>query len=304
MNRTTPEHMQQQDTVYALAASVATLYAGRASGLYRSQDGGVTWQATAISLHTDQPFSVTAVIAQGNSVFAGLYGSVLFSHDDGATWQVVPLASPPPQVVALALSPIFDQDGTVAAGTAEDGVFISTDRGLHWTAWNFGLIDHAVYVVAISPDFAADSTIFAGTESGLFRSHNGGRGWHELPFPADAAPVLSLAASPGFAADGLVYAGTEHKGLFVSHDRGKNWQPVNIGGLSAAIHAVHLTPDPTPGIWLLLEDGLIYSPDGGRSWQHDKPTLSDKLAMTMLPLPGSPNQILIGFADGDILPLS
>jgi photosystem II stability/assembly factor-like uncharacterized protein len=264
----------------------------------------MTWHETASSLRGDQASSVTAVVAQGRHVFAGLYSSVLSSYDDGEHWQLAPLSSPPPRVMALALSTTYSQDGVIAAGTAEDGVFMSTDRGLHWTAWNFGLIDHAIYAVAFSPGFEVDGTIFAGTDSGLFRSRNKGRGWHELPFPVDAAPILSLAVSPDYVTDGILYAGTEKQGLFVSDDFGVNWRPVNIGEPSTAVQAIQMVIDPAPGIWLLLEDNLLCSSDAGHSWkQQGEQIPPDKQAMTMLPLAASPGKVLVGFADGDILPL-
>ncbi|MHB8629442.1 MAG: sialidase family protein [Aggregatilineales bacterium] len=295
-----------QDFVYALAASRSALYAARASGLYRSQNGGALWQRVEPASGTHEPWSATAVIAHGSQVFAGVSAGVMYSPDDGESWQFVLLSSPPPQVVALALSPTFVEDGFIAAGTSEDGVFISTDHGLHWAAWNFGLIDHAVYALAVSPWFADDRTLFAGTETGLFRSQNGGRGWEELPFPADAAPILSFAASPLFVTDGLLYAGTEKNGLFMSDDFGLNWQQSNGDLISSTVNAIHIRSAAyaSPMIWLLLEDKLVSSSDAGHSWKQQRsPFPSGKLAMSMLSLSSSPDRVLVGFADGDILPL-
>ncbi len=123
-----------------------------------------------------------------------------------------PIALPPPFVHSLAVSPQFAQDGVVLAGTMEDGVFRSGDRGAQWAAWNFGLLDLSVLCLSMSPAYADDETVFAGTDSGIFRSMNGGRAWRELEFPPDWAPVLSLALSPGFGADGMLFAGTEFGG--------------------------------------------------------------------------------------------
>jgi photosystem II stability/assembly factor-like uncharacterized protein len=303
-----PEQAPQYDVVYALAGSANALYAARTSGLYLSQDEGTTWQDAFASLNIAQPLTATAVALDGNTdgetVFVGVNGAVLRSDDDGGSWQIAHLASPPPQVTALAISPAYNEDGVVAAGTAEDGVFVSTDRGINWIPWNFGLIDPNVYSLAISPDFANDHTLYAGTESGLFRSRNGGRGWHEVPFPMDAAPVLSLALSPQYASDGLLYAGTEKNGLFVSDDFGLNWQHINSELISTAVSAMHIrsAAHSIPMIWLLLEDKLVCSSDGGHSWkQHRGQIPPGKLAMTMLPLPASPDKVLVGFADGDIL---
>jgi len=70
------------------------------------------------------------------------------------------------------------------------------------------------------PQFADDETLFVGTESGIFRSTNGGRAWREISFPSESAPVLSLALSPDYAHDGTLVAGTESDGLFGSYDKG------------------------------------------------------------------------------------
>jgi photosystem II stability/assembly factor-like uncharacterized protein len=291
------------DTVYALAAGSDHLYAARLSGLYRSSDGGHTWQDALTSLERPEPLAVTAVATDGGTtVFAGTNGAVLRSDDAGASWEIAGLSSPPPNVAALALSPNYREDDLIAAGTAEDGVFVSADRGVTWIPWNFGLVDLHVYALAISPDFSADRTIFAGTESGIFRSPNSGRAWREVAFPMDAAPVLSLGMAPAYAADGLMYAGTEKKGLFVSDDFGLNWRQAKHDLLStAAVNAIQIAASRT---WLLLEDRLIGSSDQGHSWKPDhRPIPSGKMAMTMLVHPAAPDRVLVGFADGDILRL-
>ncbi len=302
------EHDQrlQQDFVYALAKSRAVLYAARASGLYRSQDSGAVWHKVDAFPDGNDPFSATAVIAQDNEVFAGVNGGVIYSEDDGAHWKFAALPSPPPRITALAVSPNYAEDGFIAAGTAEDGVFISTDRGLNWAAWNFGLIDHAVYALAISSRFAVDRTLFAGTETGLYRSQNGGRGWRELPFPTESAPILSLALSPTFESDGTLYAGTEQHGLYVSRDFGLNWAQIKGNMQSSVVNAIHIsrTAHTNSVIWLLLEDQVISSSDAGLSWESQiSPIPSGKQAISMLPLSTASGGILVGFADGDILTL-
>jgi photosystem II stability/assembly factor-like uncharacterized protein len=298
-----PIEQIEQDTVYALAGSANTLYAARMSGLYSSNDGGVTWHDTFASLNGSQPLSATAVATEGTTVFAGVKGAVLRSEDSGKNWLAVGLSSPPPQVVALAISPNYSEDGVIIAGTSEDGVFVSDSRGATWTAWNFGLIDLNVYALIISPRFSMDQTVFTGTESGIFRTHNGGRAWRELPFPMDAAPILSLALS---SADGLLYAGTENNGLFISNDSGISWHQVDNGFTSAAVNAIHITASHTEEVWLLLEDKLLFSVDGGISWKqhpHDQ-IVGSRIAMAMLLHPTVPNTVIVGFADGDLRQIS
>lgn len=294
--------IHQQDSVYALATVSHTVYVARKSGLYRSDDGGVTWVDTLTALPETYALIVTAVVGQGEMVFAGVKGGVLCSYDACQNWKIVGLASPPPDVMALALSPNYADDGVVMAGTADDGVFVSTDRGATWIAWNFGLIDAHVFTLAFSPAYKDDGTVFAGTESGLFVSKNGGRGWSEVDFPMTAAPVLCLALSPTFAVDGLLYAGTESSGLFSSDDSGKNWRQVENPLLSGAVNAILIRRHPAHEIWVLLEDKVLVSTDKGQSWQPSQVHIpSDKNPMTMTFHPTKPTTLILGFADGDML---
>ena len=241
---------QTPDLTYALAASSnfdrdEVCYAARRSGLYRSEDGGRSWQDAYACLGLAAPLATLAVATSGESVFAGVSGGVLRSFDGGATWLTTPLPPPPPVVSGLVLSPDYARDGTVLAATVEDGVFRSGDRGSQWESWNFGLLDLDVYSIAISPAFgdplgssglgsSGDETLYVGTETGIFRSTNGGRAWREVGFDTDLAPVLSLALSPDYARDGCLYAGTASQGLYCSGDRGRTWARIGESAPSLA----------------------------------------------------------------------
>lgn len=288
----------QGDSVFALAASAGTLYAARASGLYRSDDDGQSWHDALASLERSERFAVTALAAAGRAVFAGATGAVLRSEDAGERWQVVALSSPPPSIVALAVSPDYEADGIVAAGTADDGVFISTDRGISWIPWNYGLVDLHVNALAFSPDFRRDRAIWAATESGVFRSHNAGRSWRETPFPVSGTPVLSLAVSPSGSPDGRLYAGTERHGLFVSDDAGRSWEQ---SAAVAATTAVSTIQSEGTNVWLLLDDALHSLTDGIPAGVS-LPFPPGRQAMALLP-PGVSGAALVGFVDGEILRL-
>jgi photosystem II stability/assembly factor-like uncharacterized protein len=297
---------QNQDAVYALAGLGKWLYAARQSGLYRSADGGATWQDAFASLaeHSDSsPLAATALAVHGEAtVFAGVNGAVLRSDDAGEHWHIGALASPVPLVVAVVLSPDFAADGVIAAGTAEDGVFVSTDGGLSWVGWNFGLLDHNIYAVAISPDFKRDNTLFVGTESGIFKSHTRGRSWSEVPFPMTAAPVLSLALSPTYAADTTLYAGTAAHGLFLSVDAGASWQSLAPGTIMTAVNAIQVLTVPSHTVVLLLEDRLLRVAGDVEAWEQPLEVAlpAGKLAMCMNMPDSSSGAVLVGFADGTI----
>ena len=227
-----PENLQT-DLVYALACTpdLGVCFAARGSGLYRSVDGGgrsgnlhtIHWVLQNLCPRLLLFYRLITLITPS---FAGVPGGVLLSMDAGINWTPTWLASPPPMVSAMAISPNYSEDGVVFVGTAEDGVFRSADRGSHWTRWNFGLLDLTAYCMGVSPDYAVDETLYIGVESGIFCSTNGGRAWREVDLPVGYDAVLSLALSPDFAEDGVIFAGTESNGLLYSEDKGRTWRQV------------------------------------------------------------------------------
>ncbi len=313
------EENKIQDIVYSLAASPdfeqdGVCFAARPSGLSRSDDGGLTWRDAYASLELEAALTTAAVAVSPNfdadrSVFAGVPGGVLRSIDGGQSWHVASLPPPPPFVSALVVSPNFTRDGTLLAGTLEDGVFRSADRGVHWAAWNFGLLDLNVLTLAISPDFANDETLFAGTESGVFRSTNGGRAWREVDFPTDLAPVLSLALSPNYTRDRTVFAGTEEYGLWCSRrseDGGRNWTRLGEELIAGAVNGIILSPEfqANPDVLVVLHDALRVSRDGGQSWS-DWPgpsATASGVISAVAPQGLDPDApLLVGLADGRVL---
>jgi photosystem II stability/assembly factor-like uncharacterized protein len=304
-----------QDTVYALAASPefagdGVCFAARASGLYRSEDGGATWQDAYVDLGLTAPLTTAAValspdFAHDRTVFAGALGGVLRTVDGGHSWTVATLPSPPPFVAALAVSPAYAEDGLVFAGTTEDGVLRSWDRGASWAAWNFGLLDLNVYALAISPDFGRDETLFVGTESGVFRSTNGGRAWRETPFPMDCAPVFSLALSPAFGTDGVIWAGTEAHGILRSADRGATWAPVEADLPTGAVNALLLDPTPADDTALLalVGSGIYRLAGAARRRQTLYTADADMAGPTALAAPlgrAGGAALLVGLDDGRV----
>jgi photosystem II stability/assembly factor-like uncharacterized protein len=217
---------------------------------------------------------------------------------------VVEFPAPPPDVSSLAVSPNYAEDGVVLAGTLADGVFLSTNRGRHWAVWNFGLFDPHILCLALSPHFNGDRTVFAGTETGLFRSRNGGRSWQDLALPVDDA-VLSLALSPGYADDHTVLIGTETQGLFCSRDAGETWQRLGERLAEEAINGIIVAAAfPTrPDMLVLLNDTILISHDGGTTWAEAHHGLDLTEGTTSCVAPQglvAPAPLLVGLVAGGV----
>lgn len=260
------------DTVYALAASPAgACFAACNSGLYRSLDGGLSW--AQMQIPQEQLTTAVAVspdFASDRSVFAAVKGGILRSSDGGETWFTAALPAPPPVFSSLVVSPEFERDGILLAGTLEDGVFSSEDRGARWQPWNFGLFDLHVLCLALSPNWRADETAFAGADTGLYRSGNGGRAWRVTDFPAELAPVLCLAivggSEPG---ETMLLAGTEENGLLASANEGRNWRPLAADCIDSAVNQLQVVEDASGHgtLFALVDDAVLRSLDGGCHWE-------------------------------------
>lgn len=305
------EDSRFQDYVYQLAGFGTTFFAACNSGLYRSDDGGKTWQTAYRSLNLSEPLPTMTVAISPDfnhnpRLFAGLSGGIFRSLNGGQTWENLPLPPPLPVISALVVSPNFEKDGIVFAATMEDGVLFSSDRGSHFGAWNFGLLDLNILCLAISPNFAEDETVFAGTQSGVFRSTNGGRAWREVDLPVGYEVVLSLALSLDFARDGILLAGTETQGLLLSTDAGEIWQRVGEDVFIDAVNAILLFPDfSTRREILALHAGtLLHSTDCGSTWTpwREEILADNEVAAVFAPKGFDAGVlVLVGLADGNVL---
>jgi photosystem II stability/assembly factor-like uncharacterized protein len=298
------------DLVFAMAAIPGCqpgisgrVFAARNSGLYVSEDGGRSWGYALEQIGLTEPMpitclAVTPISTEVGHVFAGAPGGIFRSTDSGRNWHVILLPTPPPTVSALATSPNYAEDQTLFAGTVEDGIFISRDSGRSFSTWNFGLLDLNVMSLAISPDFARDETIYAGTETGIFRSTNGGRAWRDIDVPFGYDAVLSLAITNGFSADDStrLVAGTENHGLWSSSDGGETWLAWPVDETNEPVNAI--LPGPL-GLTVVTNAGLFHSSGSGGKWKSLLPA-EDQDRQPIAVLPASGQTTLVSFADGEI----
>ncbi len=237
-----------QDTVFSLAISPNFLhdgicFAAKRSGLYRSQDGGETWEYAYKSLTSNSIPTLAVCLSpsfdQDRLVFAGTEGGVLRSRDGGKTWEYQLLDSPPPLPIALAISPSFFDDGMLFVATLEDGVYCSNNYGLSWRPWNFGLFDLHTNCLGISPHFTKDRILYVGTESGLYISENGGKSWMEVSLGKLSGAVSHIAISPDYHEDSTILAVIDQSRICYSRNRGSSWISDENHTFSEAIRGLY-----------------------------------------------------------------
>ncbi|MFB0537024.1 MAG: WD40/YVTN/BNR-like repeat-containing protein, partial [Anaerolineae bacterium] len=281
-------------TVLALSPSFArnrTLYAllswwaegSEKSRLYRSTDGGDSWQGLQAGLASESRVTALSLLDDD---------SLLLGTEDGGgyrvdvadlSWAAVVgkegMVQPyEVDVNALSISPNYAQDRIIYAGSAAAGVFLSTDGGLHWQEMGFPArgSDPDLFHLALSPDYPEDRTLFATAGWRPYRSNDGGNTWQVLGWGLpDVFPISALAISPAYGQDRTVYAGGNYLAprIFVSTDGGENWQasgpglPQSSSGVDAIAFSPGYAVDRTAYAWL-KNQGLYRSTDGGASWEQ------------------------------------
>jgi hypothetical protein len=190
------------------------------------------------------------------------------------------------RVRSFAISPAFANDQVLFVGSV-GGVFKSSDGGATFAATGpepsplatGGELDPAP-LLAISPDFSDDGTVFAGTDRGLFVSRDSGTTWtHVASGPVDAtADIAAVAVSPDFATDGTVLASVRGDGLYRSDDAGRTFEPVAeqlAGGNLIITDYDNPTSSPIQfsptyaadrTVFAYAGPSVLRSSDGGASW--------------------------------------
>jgi photosystem II stability/assembly factor-like uncharacterized protein len=170
----------------------------------------------------------------------------------------------------VALSPGYENDGTLLFGTQGVGQCLSTDWGKSCSV----IFDTALKLttsMVISPSFSDDRTLFVGVRGeGIYRTEDGGGTFTKSDNGVKTLGSIKLAISPEYYRDHMLLAGTSG-GLFITTDGGKKWRPLKENGLpenGAVLHVV-ISPNFNKDRTVILAiqgRGIFKSTDGGNTF--------------------------------------
>ncbi len=171
-------------------------------GVYKSTDGGRTWRSSGlrgagqiakIRVHPTNPDLLYAAVI-GNPFGPSEDRGVFRSRDGGATWQKILFVSAKTGVTDLAMDPSNPRvlyaaawtgqrlPWTIVSGSAESGLYKSTDGGDSWEKLAGGLPTGVVGKIGIAIAPANTDRVWAMVEAepsvaGLYRSDDAGHSW-------------------------------------------------------------------------------------------------------------------------------
>jgi photosystem II stability/assembly factor-like uncharacterized protein len=249
--------------------SPGTLYAIAPTGIFRSTDGGGTWEPRGTG------YAIGFAIDPRNpaTLYAGALRGVLWkSVDAGATWQ--PTGSGlPDQLASLLVDPFSSE--TLYAGLFRGGLFVSSDSAATWLRADRGLMSSTIGTLSLAS--SKPGRILAGTASSskydsadLYLSDDGGRNW---AFVRSFWDISALAVDPSDSSAILVGSGSCKGGycsgaMWKSADGGQSWSSL----LDRFVNALVINPGDSRTI--LAETWGINGPrarlrsrDSGATWE-------------------------------------
>ena len=164
-------------------------------------------------------------------------------------------------------------DYSICLGTAGWGVWHSPDAGNTWTRHRGPFpLNSRIQALVAHPEEA--QTVFAGGDTGMFISHDGGARWERIAATRAICPRSgrwpSIRSIPN-----ILFAGTRPAGVYRSLDGGRRWEKLavdiarecSIG--TPFVTALAVDPDDHRIVWAGVEiDGVFRSMDGGDTWTH------------------------------------
>ncbi len=259
-------------------------------GVYKSDDGGRTWQhmgltdAGLISRIVVNPFNSQNVFvcAMGTGTNDSSSTGVWRTTDGGKNWQHVlfvngntgcsglAMDAQDPHTLFAGMWQFKVRPWSMTSGGPSSGVYVSRDAGATWHEIKgrglphppVGKIDVAV---APSDPGRVYALIQTADQGSFWRSDDGGRHWHVANYSRllteRAGYFVRIAISPSNEND--IYVSCN--GFYVSTDGGQTFHQVPWGGDN---HDIWIDPTNSKRMMISDDGGVEISTTGGRNWHH------------------------------------
>ena len=252
--------------------------AGSGSGVYKSENGGLTWQLAADGLPSEDVVALALSSAQPPILYAlaGVRGDIYASTDNAQNWT---------HLGNSGLFGGFEHDmhvdpidsNVIFAMTKSGELTRSRDGGQTWLPFGEGLPrdEHSVNALSLAIDPTDSNVIYVGTGGfvggghGVYKSTDSGQTWSAVNQGMLDYRITALAVDP--AQPQTVYAGADDGAFFKTADGGQTWENLsdNLPLRRDSYPSIQeIILDSSEAIFLLAEGaGVFVSRDRGQTWQ-------------------------------------
>jgi photosystem II stability/assembly factor-like uncharacterized protein len=274
-------------------ADPSRLYASNYHQVYRSGNGGKTWQGVSGS---SSESSLAVSWDHPDVVYAANRNRIKKSTDGGVTWTDITAGLPGPPV-HMVVAP--GNDATVYAGVdrTPSGVYRTSNGGSTWSRMSNGLPTGVTFdALAINP--SSPLVLLVATSGGMFATTDGAGTWSPAGGGLPQSRRLDrLAIDPS---DGLRVFATVDRHVYRSLDGGASWVRSDTGlGNAPALGLAVSSADPgtvytatAPG-WPTDPagpSGVFRSVDGGDTWVQT----TDVVGATVMAVDSTGTTVAIG----------
>ena len=278
----------QDGTLYVATWSVQDKEVG---DLFRSRDGGNTWQMLP-GMHGKSIRSFAMAPSDPKILVAGTLDGIYRSFDAGASWDRI---SPEhhaeiKNIESVAIDP--QNPSVIYAGTWHLP-WKTTDGGQTWHSIKQGVIDDSdVFSIIVS--HASPSVVYASACSGIYKSEDAAGLFHKIQgIPSSARRTRVLRQDP--VDPNVVYAGTT-EGLWKTVDGGKTFK--RITGPNIIVNDVLVDPR-RPSHVLVATDrsGVLLSDDSGATFAASNHGFTHRHVAALLVDRNDPSVIYAGLVN-------
>ena len=235
-------------------------------GIARTTDGGRSWSRVAGVLDA---YSITSIalspVASGTVLVSTDEGGVFRSTDNGQSWTELTDYG---TVADLTTVTVKDPSNPnlLFVGTEGYGVQASTDGGKTFVPRATGLGNYNVNALAFDP--VTPTTMYAGTDAGIYKSTNSGSTW--TPTAQGTGRITDIVVDTDGGSGRLIWGTVEGLGVARSLDQGATFQVFSTGLASLELTSLEVDHTGTGRlIWGTTKggDGVVYSDDNGVTWK-------------------------------------
>jgi len=256
-------------SIRALAAASSdpkTLVAGTLKGVYRSRNGGASWQLISPegSREIHEVESVAIDPKDPSIIYAGTWHLPWKTVDGGEHWSNIKQGViDDSDVFSIIVDP---QQSNVVYVSACSGIYKSDNSGEKFDKIQ-GIPSTARRTRVLMQDPQQLNVVFAGTTEGLYRTSDAGKTWLRTTGPE--LIVNDVYIDPRDS-DRVLLA-TDRGGVLASHDGGFTFSPSNSGFSSRQITALVVNSRRPANLYVgVVNDkawgGVFQSDNGGLTW--------------------------------------